>query len=76
LSTLVVGGAPVTTDHRGLVKAIQRHFQGASWQRCQVHFLHNVLGKVARKRRKALASDLKAVVAAPTKDWLTRPRAW
>jgi len=24
-------------DHRGLVSAVQRHFQGASWQRCQVH---------------------------------------
>jgi len=56
-------------DHRGLVAAIARHFQGASWQRCQVHFLRNALGKVARKHRKALASDIKAVFAAPTKDW-------
>src|SRR5690606_31014304 len=23
-------------DHRGLVNSIQRHFQGAAWQRCQV----------------------------------------
>ena len=56
-------------DHRGLVAAIARYFQGASWQRCQVHFLRNALGKVARKHRKALASDVKAVFAAPTKAW-------
>jgi putative transposase len=30
----------VTSDnHKGLVSAIKRHFQGASWQRCQTHFL-------------------------------------
>ena len=34
----------ISDDHRGLVKAIQRHFQGASWQRCQVHLMRNVLG--------------------------------
>ena len=56
-------------DHRGLVNAIAKHFQGASWQRCQVHFLRNALGKVARKHRKVLVSDLKAVFAAPSKAW-------
>ena len=29
----------VTSDnHKGLVKAVQKHFQGVTWQRCQVHF--------------------------------------
>ena len=56
-------------DHRGLVSAVQRHFQGASWQRCQVHFLRNARGKVARKHQAALTSDLKAVYAAPDREW-------
>jgi len=56
-------------DHRGLVAAIQRHFQGAAWQRCHVHFLRNAQGKVAKRHRKALSSDLKAVYAAPSKAW-------
>jgi len=56
-------------DHRGLVATIERHFQGAAWQRCYVHFLRNAGGKVARKHRKALTSDLKAVYAAPDKAW-------
>src|SRR5690606_8731190 len=56
-------------DHKGLVAAIRRHFQGASWQRCQVHFLRNARGKVARKHQAALTSDLKAVYAATDKEW-------
>ena len=56
-------------DHRGLVAAIQRHFQGAAWQRCYVHFLRNAGGKVAQKHRNALTHDLKAVYAAPDAAW-------
>ncbi len=56
-------------DHKGLVAAIQRHFQGVSWQRCQVHFLRNARGKVARKHQAALTSDLKAIYAAPDREW-------
>src|SRR5450759_2108071 len=33
----------VSDDHAGMVKAIGRHFQGAVWQRCQVHFVRNAL---------------------------------
>ena len=29
-------------DHRGLVAAIGRQFQGAGWQRCQVHVARNL----------------------------------
>jgi transposase-like protein len=31
-------------DHEGLKAAVFRHFQGASWQRCQVHYARNLLG--------------------------------
>ncbi|KYH32198.1 transposase, mutator family [Moorella mulderi DSM 14980] len=33
----------VSDDHKGLVKAIMTHFQGVSWQRCQTHFIRNIL---------------------------------
>ena len=29
----------LSDDHKGLVKALQRNFQGSVWQRCQVHFI-------------------------------------
>ena len=52
----------VTSDaHPGLKAAIARHFQGASWQRCQVHFDRDVLKSVAFKHRKQLAADLKGI---------------
>ena len=54
----------VTSDaHTGLKAAICRYFQGAAWQRCQVHFTRDVTGLVAFKHRKELSSDLSAVFA-------------
>jgi putative transposase len=54
-------------DHRGLRAAIGRHFQGASWQRCQVHVARNLLAQVNRSHRRALADDLRGIFAAGTR---------
>jgi putative transposase len=54
----------ISDDHEGLKAAIARHFQGASHQRCQVHYARNLLGMVGYARRKELASDLRAIFAA------------
>src|SRR5215218_1142004 len=55
----------VSDDHGGLKAAIARHFQGATYQRCQVHYARNLLGMVSYARRKELAADLRGVFAAP-----------
>jgi putative transposase len=55
----------VSDDHEGLKSAIARHFQGASHQRCQVHYARNHLGMVGAARRKELGADLRAIFAAP-----------
>ncbi len=55
-------------DHAGLRAAIARHFQGASWQRCQVHFARNLLGLVGASRRQELAAGLRLVFAATTRE--------
>jgi putative transposase len=55
----------VSDDHRGLKAAIERHFQGASWQRCQVHYARNLLGMVGATKRKELAEGLRGVFAVP-----------
>jgi transposase-like protein len=55
----------VTSDHHaGIIKAVKKHFQGASWQRCQVHFSRNACGLVPRAARKELAADLREVFTA------------
>jgi putative transposase len=58
----------VSDDHEGLKAAVFRHFQGASWQRCQVHYARNLLGMVGAKGRKELAADLRAVFAATSSE--------
>jgi putative transposase len=55
----------VSDDHGGLKAAIARHFQGATYQRCQVHYARNLLGMVSYARRKELATDLRGLFAAP-----------
>ena len=54
----------ISDDHEGLKAAVERHFQGASWQRCQVHYARNLLGMVGAKKRKELAADLRGIFAA------------
>ncbi len=58
----------VSDEHEGLKAAIARHFQGASHQRCQVHYARNLLGMVGSARRKDLGADLRAIFAAPTRE--------
>ena len=57
-------GLVTSDDHAGLRAAIGRHFQGASWQRGQVHFGRNLQGLVGSKQRGRLAADLRGVFAA------------
>jgi putative transposase len=55
-------------DHPGLEAAIARHFQGASWQRCQFHYSKNLLKLVGTKKRAQLAEGLREVFACPTRQ--------
>ena len=57
-------GLVTSDDHAGLRAAIARHFQGASWQRCQVHFARNLRGRVGTKHRARLGADLRGIFAA------------
>jgi putative transposase len=74
LKTRGLGGVElvVSDDHQGLKAAAFRHFQGASWQRCQVHYARNLLGMVGAARRKELAEGLRGVFAAPSREVAVR----
>jgi len=56
----------VSDDHKGLRSAIDANFPGASWQRCQVHFLRNVLGHVSKKDRTWVMDRMRAITNAGT----------
>ncbi len=52
----------VTSDnHKGLVNAVRKHFQGASWQRCQTHFSRNVIDSTPKSLQPEIKEDLKNI---------------
>jgi len=51
----------VSDAHEGLKKAIGNAFPSAIWQRCKVHFLRNLSGRIPRKKRPALVSLAKTI---------------
>jgi putative transposase len=56
----------VTSDaHPGIKAAVSRHFQGASWQRCQTHFQGDQADKISFRHRKGLAAEIRDVFEAP-----------
>ena len=54
----------VSDNHKGLVKAIKKHFQGTTWQRCQTHFSRNILDKTPKKQQPALKTYLQSIYQA------------
>ncbi|MEW6244400.1 MAG: transposase [Bacillota bacterium] len=55
----------VSDDHKGLVRAIQTHFQGATWQRCQTHFTRNILDACPKTLQGEFHGKLRLVFEAP-----------
>jgi len=54
----------ISDDHCGITKAVDKHFQGATWQRCQVHLMRNLLGHSPTKIRGGVAAGAKLVLQA------------
>jgi transposase-like protein len=56
----------VTSDaHRGLKGAIEALLQGASWQRCRVHFMRNALSLVPKAAQQMVGATIRTVFAQP-----------
>ena len=55
----------VSDHHGGLVNAVKRHFQGVMWQRCQVHFMRNILDACPKQYHNALKAKLRLMFNAP-----------
>ncbi len=54
----------ISDSHSGLVQAATKHFQGAHWQRCQVHLMRNLLGHSSPKLRADVAAGAKVIFQA------------
>jgi putative transposase len=49
----------ISDGHKGIQKAVEKSFLGASWQMCHVHFMRAILRNVAKKYQKEVAEKLK-----------------
>lgn len=56
----------ISDAHQGLQKAIQREFIGTAWQRCNVHFKRNILGKLPKKDTAEIRMMIKRIFEAVT----------
>ena len=64
----------VSDAHQGLKMAIAGVLQGASWQRCRVHFMRNALALVPKAAGSMVAATIRTVFAQPdarnaTEQW-------
>jgi len=56
----------VSDDHEGIKAAVSRHLQGAAWQRCQCHFVRNLLSYAPKGQKQDLHRELRAIFDAPS----------
>lgn len=56
----------ITSDsHGGLVGAIRKEFQGTAWQRCQTHFMRNILDTAPKSLQTEIHGRVRAILDAP-----------
>ena len=55
----------ISDAHEGLKSAIGAVFAGATWQRCRVHFLRNVLARIPRGNAEMVAAAVRTIFAQP-----------
>lgn len=56
----------ITSDtHGGLVNAIRQHFQGSTWQRCQTHFMRNILDASPKSLQAGIKGMVRSIFEAP-----------
>ena len=53
----------ISDAHEGLKQAIQKVLSGASWQRCRVHFMRNLLATLPHSAREPVAAIVRTIFA-------------
>lgn len=57
----------ISDGHKGIQKAVEKSFLGASWQMCHVHLMRAVLRNVAKKYQEEMADKIKIALEDKTK---------
>ena len=53
--------AVVSDVNKGVIAVVQESFPGASWQRCKVHFMCNILAHIPQKEKDPFTVQLKEI---------------
>jgi Transposase and inactivated derivatives len=56
----------ISDGHRSILKAIVKTYPEAAWQRCQVHFMRNILDETPTRFKEGLKSELRQMFNADT----------
>jgi transposase-like protein len=56
----------ISDAHEGLRAAIRKNLQGASWQRCRVHYVRNLLAPVPKAHQEMVAAAFRSIFALTT----------
>lgn len=56
----------ISDSHKSIRRAIARVYPNAAWQRCQVHFLRNILDEIPPKFRDGICTELRRMFTAKT----------
>lgn len=57
----------ISDAHEGLKEAIAQVFSGASWQRCRVHFMRNVLAYIPHGEKSLVSALLRTIFTQPSR---------
>ena len=58
----------ISDGHRSILNAIARTYPEAAWQRCQVHFMRNILAETPARFQPGLSTELRNMFTAKTME--------
>jgi putative transposase len=58
----------ISDAHAGLVAAITKKLQGATWQRCRVHAMRNMMRLAPHSQRQVISALIRTIFAQPDAD--------
>lgn len=58
----------ISDAHAGIQAAVRKEWIGASWQRCKIHFIRNILAKIPPWAKRSFAAALKQIWIQPDKE--------
>ena len=65
----------ITSDaHEGIIDAVTKQYPGVPWQRCQFHFLRNIVDKTPKKYQAGLRTELHEMFNSKTMEAARKKR--